>query len=123
MSISSFHITDDDLPDADKKTRRAISPLLDALNRCLGPLSMAFAALVVPSELSTKFITAPNGSAYLTIGVGQPIARAWIGALTPLSGTIDSVWSMSFVPTSNGAQLLFVGLTPLQTYNVTVMWK
>ncbi len=35
---SSYYLTADDLPEADKKTLAAIQPLLDALNRTLGTL-------------------------------------------------------------------------------------
>jgi hypothetical protein len=37
-NTSAFYITAEDLPDLDKKTKVALQPLLDALNRTLGSL-------------------------------------------------------------------------------------
>ena len=124
LGLPAYRVTSDDLVDADKKVARGVGPLLDALNRCLTPIITVVNALSLPTAKVTTFTTSANGSAYLALGVGAPMTDVWVTGLTPSDGsTLDTVYSMSWVPTSAGAQLLFVGLAPLTTYNVRVRYE
>ena len=123
-SVPAYRVTTDDLVDADKKLQRGIGPLLDALNRCLTAVIAGTNALLAstPSAKAVSFSTATNGAAYVTLGLGVPAQDVWVTGLVPQSGTLDSVYSMSWVAQPAGAQLLFVGLVPLTTYSLRVRW-
>ena len=124
LNVPQYKITTDDLPDADRKTQRGIGPLLDALNRCLGAVTLLLNALTLPTIKAATFTTAANGAAYLTLGqLAVTPKDLWVTSLTPKSGTLDSVWSFSWVPATSGAVILFVGLEPLTTYAARVAYE
>jgi hypothetical protein len=110
------------LPDGDKKFKRAIEPLLEALNRTLGLLVKNFGQTTNPASLVTEINTSPTGSAYCVVNVGFPISELWITALAPLKGQLITVWSQSWLPQGTGAQVLFVGLAPNTTYKLTLRY-
>jgi hypothetical protein len=122
ISVPQFRITTDDLPDADKKFKRAIEPLLEALNRTLGSAVKDLVQGDSATPLVTSFNAAANGAAYLQIGVGQPIKEIWVSWLEPKAGQLATVWSMSPTATSSGALLLFQGLAPNAAYTVKLRY-
>lgn len=123
MTVPAYRVTPDDLPDADKKTKRALEPLLDALNQTLTLLVTTANALSQPTMKATSFTTASNGAAYVSLGLASVPTDLWVTGLTPSDGsTLDSVYSVAWIPINQGAQLLLQGLAPLTTYNLRVRY-
>lgn len=122
MSLPTYRLTGEDLPDADKKTKAAIDPLLSALNVCLARVITALNSLEVPALKTTSFTTTDLGAAYVDISTGTPPGEVWVTSLVPNAGILDTVYSMSWVPTAAGVRLLFVGLYPLTTYALKVRY-
>lgn len=121
-NIPPYRVTADDLPDADKKTRQAIEPLLDALNRTLATIGLAFNALTIPDPKSSSFTTDSTGKATLTVSMLITPMEVWLTKLKPRSGSINAVYSMAVVPQSMGATLSFFGLAASTTYDFTVRY-
>jgi hypothetical protein len=118
LSVPAFRVTPDDLVDADKKTKAALGPLLDALNRCLSNVIVALNSFAQPTPRAASFVTDEVGAAYVDVLPGVPMKELWVTALQPQTGVLSSVWSMSWIPQDQGARMLFVGLAPYTTYAV-----
>lgn len=122
LNVPAYRVTEDDLVDADKKLKRGLGPLLDALNRSLTAAVQALVALALPTPMSVTFSTDNTGVATVTLLPGSPIKECWVTALTPTSGSITTVWSVSTTPKPKGVQLVFRGLAHLTTYALTVRY-
>lgn len=121
-NVPAYRITSDDLPDADKKTLSAIAPLLEALNRSLTAIIATLPGLSNPSTKSSSFTVPASGPAVVKLKLGAPAKEVWVSALTQSGGSISAAYSMASIPTNDGAQLSFFGLTPAATYNFTVRY-
>lgn len=116
LGLPTYRVTAEDLVDAEKKTARALGPLLDALNLTLSRVISALNTIALPNLKAGTFTTAENGAAYVDLGLSAPATELWVTSITPQGGTLDSVWSMAWIPRAQGARLLFDGLAPLTTY-------
>jgi len=122
INVPQYRITPEDLVDADKKTARALGPLLDALNRTLPGTIASLVALENPSLMSVSFTTDNAGAATVKLGPGAPMSELWVTALLPKTGTLTTAWSMSWIAQPKGARLLFQGLAHLTTYSLKVRY-
>lgn len=126
MTVPAYRLTSEDLPDADKKTARAISPLLEALNRCLTSVIATLNALQQPATKATAFTCDAAGSAYVDLKLGMTPTDLWVSGLTQLvvagapSDAINFLWNSSWIPRPGGARMLFIGLGPGLTYSLRV---
>jgi hypothetical protein len=121
--IPAYRVTPEDLPDADQKTKSAIRPLLERLNRSLGLVITALNALSAPAPKTTTFITDALGGALVTLGnLERTPAELWQTALTPQTGTLTSGITPAWIPTTNGARLTYAGLSADTTYSVTLRY-
>lgn len=123
IQVPQYRCTTDDLVDADHKLARGIGPLLDMLNRCLGAVTLTLSGVTLPTSKALSFTTAENGAAYVDIAIGRPISDIWVSGIVPNDqSTLDSVWSMAPLAQPSGSRLLFVGLAPLTTYNLRLLY-
>lgn len=120
--VPTYRITPIDLPDADKKTLRAISPLLEALNRCLSVAVGVLNGLAQPKAKSTTFITDGAGAAAIELSLQTKPTELWLTALAPTEGAISTAFAMAWSPKALGARVSFFGLSAGTTYALTVRY-
>lgn len=130
-AIPAYRVTPEDLPDADQKTRTAIRPLLERLNRCLTAVIALVNQLAASagSSRSASFTTDGSGNATVTLGaLAVTPKELWITALTPLStsGQPKALGSSfappGWFPTTSGATLSFDSLSANTTYAFTARY-
>lgn len=122
LSLPAFRVTSDDLPDADKKTMRAVQPLLDALNRCLTAAIQVLNGVDLPAPKASSFTTDSSGVAYVDLKLDTTPSELWVTGLTQAEGVMNFVYGYSWIPLTKGARLLFIGLAASTTYSLKVRY-
>lgn len=127
MMIVPYRITPEDLVDLDAKTRDALIPLIDAINRTLSSLVAQAQSVRREKELESTFETGTAGTAYVDFNP-SPIrdARSLTVDQIRRSDSVDMTlaYGMSWYPLASGAiRALFTGLDPSVSYFVRVTLK
>jgi hypothetical protein len=123
MSLPAYRITEEDLPDADKRLRDAIRPLLDRLNRSLTLVITALNAAFAPGKRLATFTADGSGNAAVTLGsLSVTPAELWCTALVLSDGSAPTSYSMTWIPLTAGATVYFTGLTANLAYSFTVRY-
>lgn len=122
FNLQWYRITPDDLPDADKKTQRALGPLLEALNRALTNIIQVLNTLTLPLPKASAFTTDAAGGAQIDLKLTSTPTELWVSSLVPTQGAISAVYASSWIPLTAGARLLFVGLAASTTYSLKVRY-
>lgn len=120
ISLPNYRVTEDDLPDMDKKTKHALEPLLSGLNRTLTAIVTVLNSLPFPEKRISSITTDGTGHATVSLKLdGSPAQEVWLSAIAPAP---VAVFSMVPTPIRSGAQLDFYGLAASTTYKFTVRY-
>lgn len=121
FSLPSYRVTEEDLVDADKKTKRGVEPLVSALNDCLARVIAALNSLALPTAKTAYFTTDSSGSASVALaGLNVTPKEVYLTYLQPAP---TAVYSVGWTPAANGAAVVFFGLAASTTYTFTVRYS
>lgn len=122
MTVPPYRVTGDDLPDADKKTQRALEPLLESLNRVIGSLVGAVNSFFQPKLKEASFTTDAYGGSFVDLKLGAPATELWLTAIASGGNIVTTGYAFSWIAQPQGVRLLFVGLSASATFQFKVRY-